>query len=218
MGFWVPAETGSQTQPLQVTVEIQPQRCVSMTDSQSRLFNQIRREVDEHLNLQGLAGVGKSIFVGFLLELLSRNKVLVLAQTTQQVQVLIDRLGQNFTGMSFGQLASKLLFTPPSLYRAPERQRRQLGYQVSDQQVADWLEFREVAGLSPAYVARLCTRAVQSFCYSGQSYITERNFEVGQVLAPADFAVLLEYANLLWRRPLSRVSGMCACLSASITC
>lgn len=185
--------------PLQVTVEIQPQRCVSMTDSQSRLFNQIRREVNEHLNLQGLAGVGKSIYVGFLLELLSRNKVLVLAQTTQQVQVLIDRLGQNFTGMSFGQLASKLLFTPPSLYRAPERQRWQLGYQVSDQQVADWLEFREVAGLSPAYVARLCTRAVRSFCYSGQSYITERNFEVGQVLAPADFAVLLEYANLLWR-------------------
>ena len=101
--------------------------------------------------------------------------------------------------MTFGPLANRLLFTLHHL-SAPERQRWQPGYQVSDEQIAAWLEFREVAEFSPVYVARLCRRAVQSFCYSGQSYISEQNFrDVDRVLPPADFAVLLEYANLFWR-------------------
>ena len=79
--------------PLKATVEIQPERFVLMTDPQSRMFNIVDSQWDEHLHLQGLAGVGKTVYIGFLLELLSRNKVLVLAQTRQQLQVL-DQLGK----------------------------------------------------------------------------------------------------------------------------
>lgn len=193
-------EHTARLNPLKMNVEIHPERFVRLTDSQFRAFNLLRSELDDHLHLQGYAGVGKTVFIGILLESLSPDRVLVLAQTSQQLQVLTDRIGKGFTGMTFGQLASRLLFTPPTVYRRPERQRYQATYQVSDKQVATWLEFREVAGFSPAYVAELCRRTVQSFCYSGLSYISEQNIPtVNRVLTPADYAVLLEYANLFWQ-------------------
>lgn len=193
-------EHAARLNPIKITVKIQPERFVRLTDSQFRMFNLLRSEIDDHLHLQGFAGVGKTAFVGILVESLSQHRVLVLAQTTQQLQVLTGRIGKGFTGMTFGQLASRLLFTPPTAYRRPERQRYQPGYQVSDAQIATWLQFREVAGFSPTHVAGLCRRAVQSFCYSDLPCISEQNIPTtNRMLLPADYAVLLEYANLFWR-------------------
>ena len=191
----------AQLNPLSESIETDSGRTIFLTTPQFRIFKILRSELNEHLHLQGLAGVGKTSMISTLLEYLNPGETLLLAHTSQQLQALTARLGsKKFVGMTFGQLASQLLFTPPTVYRKPERQRYQSTYQMADTDVANVLGFKPIGSFTPARVADICRRTVQSFCYSSAREISADNVPiVDGSLSAVDLAALVGYSNLLWQ-------------------
>ena len=194
-------EHAAQLNPLKEAIATESGETFFLTTPQFRIFKTLRSELDEHLNLQGLAGVGKTSMISTLLEYLKPEETLLLAHTSQQLKALTARLGsKKFVGMTFGQLASQLLFTPPTVYRRPDRQRYQPTYQMADVDVAKVLSFQTVGSLSTKRVADICRRTVQSFCYSSSREISADNIPlVDGSLSDVDRAVLLGYSNLMWQ-------------------
>jgi hypothetical protein len=194
-------EHAAELNPLKEAVATESGETIFLTTPQFRIFKTLRSELDEHLNLQGLAGVGKTSMISTLLEYLKPEETLLLAHTSQQLTALTARLGsKNFVGMTFGQLASQLLFTSPTIYRRPERQRYQPTYQMADVDVANILNFQPVGGFSTKRVADICRRTVQSFCYSSSKEISADNIPVVEgSLSEVDRAALLGYSNLMWQ-------------------
>lgn len=194
-------EHAAQLNPLKEAIATETGETFFLTTPQFRIFKTLRSELDEHLNLQGLAGVGKTSMISTLLEYLKPEETLLLAHTSQQLKALTARLGsKKFVGMTFGQLASQLLFTPPTVYRRPDRQRYQPTYQMADADVAKVLSLQTVGSLSTKRVADICRRTVQSFCYSSSREISADNIPlVDGSLSDADRAALLGYSNLMWQ-------------------
>lgn len=194
-------EHAAQLNPLKETVTTALGETIFLTTPQFRTFNMLRSELEEHLHLQGLAGVGKTSMISIMLEYLRPERTLLLAHTPQQLQALTDRLGsKKFVGMTFGQLASQLLFTPPSPYLRPHRQRYQSTYQMSDADTAKVLGLQPIGSFPPKRVADYCRRIVQSFCYSSNREISADNIPlVDKNLSDADRAALLGYSNLMWQ-------------------
>ena len=194
-------EHAEKLNPLKEAITTASGDTICLTTPQYRIFKTLRSELDEHLHLQGLAGVGKTSMISTLLEYLNPEQTLLLAQTRQQLDALTARLGsKKFVGKTFGGLASELLFTSPSFYRKPDLQRTQLSYQMSDAAVARALNLQPVGSLSPQRVAHICDRTVKSFCYSRNSVIAVDNLPpINEILNDADRAILLGYANLIWQ-------------------
>ena len=191
----------AQLNPLKESIATASGETIFLTTPQFRIFKTLRNELDEHINLQGLAGVGKTSMISSLFEYLKPEQTLLLAHTAQQLKALTDRLGsKNFVGMTFGQLASQLLFTPPTIYRRPDRQRYQPTYQMADFDVAKVLNFQPVGTFSSKRVADICRRTVQSFCYSNSRDISVDNIpRVDGSLSDVDRAALLGYSNFMWQ-------------------
>ncbi|OHC26352.1 MAG: hypothetical protein A2Y50_07090 [Pseudomonadales bacterium RIFCSPLOWO2_12_59_9] len=194
-------EHAAQLNPLKEAIATASGETIFLSTPQFRIFKTLRSELDEHLHLQGLAGVGKTSMISTLLEYLKPEETLLLASTSQQLHALTARLGsKKFVGMTFGQLASQLLFTPPTVYSRPDRQRYQPTYQMADADVAKILSFQPVGSFSITRVADICRRIVQSFCYSSNREISADNIPlVDGGLSGADRAALLGYSNLMWQ-------------------
>ncbi len=194
-------EHAAQLNPLKEAISTDSGETIFLTTPQFRIFKSLLSELDEHLNLQGLAGVGKTSMISTLLEYLKPEETLLLAHTPQQLTALTSRLGsKKFVGMTFGQLASQLLFTPPTVYRRPDRQRYQPTYQMADVDVGKVLSFQPVGSFSTKRVADICRRTVQSFCYSSGREISADNIPlVDENLTDVDRAALLGYSNLMWQ-------------------
>lgn len=187
--------------PLKESITTESGETLFLTTPQFRLFKTLRSELDEHLHLQGLAGVGKTSMISTLLEYLKPEQTLLLAYTSPQLHALTARLGnKKFVGMTFGMLASDLLFTPPTIYRKPDRQRSQQTYQMADADVAKVLSLQPVAGFSASRVADICRRTVQSFCSSSYKEISTENLPLlDKILSDVERAALLFYSNLMWQ-------------------
>ncbi len=194
-------EHAENLNPLKHEAHSSTAQTIVLTNAQYRIFTTIRNELDEHLHLQGLAGVGKTSMISTLMEFLKPEKTLLLAHTAQQLAALTTRLGtKKFVGMTFGQLASTLLFTPPSTYRRPERQRYQPTYQMSDAETGKVLGFQPVGGLTIQRVANICRVTVQSYCYSKNATISSDNLPLlDDALDDIDIAVLLTYSKVMWQ-------------------
>jgi hypothetical protein len=194
-------EHAARLNPLKEAIATDSGETIFLTTPQFRIFKTLRSELDEHLNIQGLAGVGKTSMISTLLEFLKPEQTLLLAYTPQQLMALTDRLGsKKFVGMTFGQFASQMLFTPPTVYRRPDRQRYQSTYQMPDLQVGKVLNFQPVGNFSTKRVAEICRRTVQSFCYSSNEEISTDNIPlVDERLSDVDRAALLGYSNLMWQ-------------------
>lgn len=187
--------------PLLQTVQTGYGKGFQLTDQQFRIYNTLRDQIDEHLHLEGRAGVGKTALICWLLELLDHQQTLLLTYTRQQLNALTSRIkGAKFHAMTFVELASDLLFTSPSVYRKPDRQRTAQTYQVSDADIARMLGLLPVGDLSPERVASIAQRTVQSFCSSGSDSITAENLpHIDTPLSKADTAGLVGYAHLIWQ-------------------
>src|SRR5690606_34064854 len=63
-------EHAAKLNPLKEAISTASGETIFLTGTQFRIFNTLRSELDEHLNLQGLAGVGKTSMISTLLEYL----------------------------------------------------------------------------------------------------------------------------------------------------
>lgn len=175
-----------------------------LSHQQARLYRVFLAEPDESMHVQGLAGVGKTHLIRAMVETLPHGSTLLLAFTQAQLGALQRRLGGlQVQGMTFEDMAGQLLSRDQTQPWRRSGPRRQLTWQVTDQQVVEQLGIQSVAGHAPEQVVRWCRNAVRVFCDSTALSIGPEHFaRECRSFARADQAAMLGYACMVWREIL----------------
>ena len=178
-----------------------------MFSDQHRIFRQIEKGMsDEHFQIQGYAGTGKTHMLSAISEVLvSRNKasngnVLALANSTTQLKAMGNVLHPSIVTMTFGQLASYLIPTDvnnPNITRLKQYVREHTPNPVAA--VAKELGLRQIREYSPNRVSSMLFQIVARFCWSGHDKIIKPLIPkwVGS-LGEEDTEYVLAHAELLW--------------------
>lgn len=185
---------------------VQPNgKVISLSAPQARALTGIKREVDESLFCQALAGTGKTFLVLQMIEQLRQYSPLVLAYTKAQLTALLHRAGAHgVRGMTFGELADHVLSGHGHLRNVLNGPHTHPRYRVDLGGIGKLLGFRSVGTLDIKEVAALCNRMVISYCASSDSQITEALVPPSAVaLGPAEKSVIAAYARSMWNEIIS---------------
>lgn len=178
----------------------------AMFSNQLRIFNQIEKSVsDEHVQVQGYAGSGKTYMLSTVAEILDSKKrngrtVLVLARTTTQLRALDKKLPSGIKTMTYGQLVSHIIPTEihnPNICRMKEIRRDYSAFPFAP--IARELNLRMVQSFHPTTVARVLFQMVANFCDCRNEHISSKHIPKRiEKLSNDDVGYLVANANLLW--------------------
>ena len=177
-----------------------------MFSNQHRIFRQIERSLsDEHIDVQGYAGTGKTHMLSAISEILvSRNKynaktILVLTNSTVQLQALRAVVHPSVQTMTFGQFAS-LIISKDFSQNNVQLTRKPLDNEANPiNAIAAEFNLRSVSTYTPNRVSSIIFQMVARFCWSRNTEITEDfipKWIVG--IESEDKSYLISHAALLW--------------------
>jgi hypothetical protein len=176
---------------------------LALSDGQGRVFDEFRGNPDESFHVQGYAGTGKTFLINGFLEFINPKTTLLLAQTRVQADALTLRTADSgLTAQLFASLADRLLNRDLTSqgWRIKERNRTSSTWQVTDEQIAQWLGLQAIGVFRPREVASLCRRAVSSFCRTVDRELSARHLPVAaRHLNDLDTQVAVQYSRLLWQ-------------------
>jgi len=170
-----------------------------LSPAQDRLVRTFRANLDEHLHVQGYAGVGKSHLLGALMECLQPGRTLALARTEGKLEALRRRLGGagKLPGLSFQAFAQAVLSGPrgasaarlgPSPARLP-----------SKPAVCEELSIFGFRGYGSVQALDICLAVLARYCDSWERTLTREHLPVfQQPLSTVEAQVLLEHASRVW--------------------
>ncbi|AXA52902.1 hypothetical protein ACNT2N_24015 [Pseudomonas thivervalensis] len=166
-----------------------------LSGAQDHLVRTFRANLDEHLHVQGYAGIGKSHLMGALVECLQPKTTLVLAHTEEKLATLRKRMKNNSsepTCSTFRKFASVLLqrriVHPVNEGRGP-----------SKQMLAQQLNIVGLGSHDIQATMDICLRMVELYCRSRDYTLSTKHMPaLHKLLSKADAMVLLEYSSRLW--------------------
>lgn len=175
----------------------------TLSPEQGRVYSEAEAAPDEHLHVQGYAGIGKSFLVTSLLGMLAGKGAVIalVAERKTQLEALLARTGvmQGVVPMTFGQLMDEV--TPPDLTHPSYRHmRRSSSAVLPDESLVRHLGIYASSTLSALSVARIVRGTVSAFCRSDAA-------EIGSVHIPRSAPQLdavtqqmvLHHATELWK-------------------
>jgi len=135
-----------------------------LQDDQDRALRIIESEKGEHMNIEGLAGSGKTFLTSALGEILSPKTTILVAATPFQLKALQDRL-PGFPGSTFAALVRD------AYARAHGISSHQLGLRYASRFNRSWDEisfemgFPQIKNQAPHRVAYFAADLVRKFCH-----------------------------------------------------
>jgi hypothetical protein len=177
----------------------------TLTPEQAQVYCEAEAHSDEHLHVQGYAGIGKSMLVTSLLGMLvAKGAVIALvAERKGQLAALLARTGQveGVRAMTFEGLMDEVIpadLTDPSYRRM--RRRDSSHAMLADETLARHLGVHASGGVSPAGIVRIVRSTVSAFCRSGAAEIgVEHIPRSAPVLDPSTRLLVLHHATELWK-------------------
>jgi hypothetical protein len=167
-----------------------------LSPAQDKLVRTFRANLDEHLHVQGYAGIGKSHLLGTLMECLRPEATLLLAHTPGKLEALRKRMGSvrdRTAGWIFRDFAQFLLYGPRA---------RTASTQVavpSKQELLQELNILGVQGYDAEATLKICFKVLRRYCESRDGTLSSRHFpHFNQPLSELDARVLLQYSSRLW--------------------
>jgi hypothetical protein len=169
-----------------------------LSSAQDKVLRTFYANRDEHLHIQGYAGIGKSHLIGSMLQFLEVRKTLVLAKTTSKLNELKQRSKLSFfNGLTFEVFSRKLL--GEARFNKGLIDNRASAAHVSNTLIAERLLIGPLRGFSPADVVSLCMRVLDAYCESADYRISEKHIPFFMVpLSAVEANVLIEYSNRIW--------------------
>lgn len=193
--------------PFTHSIETEKGGARALTDPQYRIALKIVGEIDEDLDLQGYAGVGKTHLIEVFLTILEDQGLspLLLSFTKQQLHALKTRLGRTHaTGMTFGELATEMLVESRLFNRSDLYERSASTYQISNRDLADGLGLHDVGKLERATVADIARRTVSSYCMSMDECIDEHHLpKMADRLTARERGELVAASMNLWKATIT---------------
>ncbi|EIK95041.1 hypothetical protein PMM47T1_18850 [Pseudomonas sp. M47T1] len=167
-----------------------------LSAAQDKLLRTFRANLDEHLHVQGYAGIGKSHLVGALIECLRPGQTLMLARTPAKLATLRARMGSERdkkSGSTFEAFAQLLLHGPG---HQPARGTARV---ASKQAIAQELNILGFRNHDAQAALDVCLNVLERYCHSRDHTLSAKHLpHFKQALAPVDARVLLEYASRVW--------------------
>lgn len=195
-------QLSKEVNPFTEQFHTQDGEAFTLTTQQARTFRVFQTELDESMDVQALAGTGKTFMIERMVDSLSRYRPLLLAYTQVQLQALMSRIGADrVVGMTFGQLATECLERDQTKPHRRGGKRAWSTHQVAPSVVADRLGFGPVGGIAPWQVAQTCNRMVMRFCFGKDTEIDARHIPaMDTILSEIDKIALVQYAQLFWQQ------------------
>jgi hypothetical protein len=166
-----------------------------LSGAQDHLVRTFRANLDEHLHVQGYAGIGKSHLMGALVECLPPETTLVLAHTEEKLATLRKRMknrSRELTCSTFRKFALVLLHRRIAL---PAN----AGVGPSKQMLAQQLSIIGLGSLDALATMDICLRMLELYCRSRDYTLSAKHTpDLHKPLSRADSMVLLEYSSRLW--------------------
>lgn len=167
-----------------------------LSPAQDKLIRTFRANLDEHLHVQGYAGIGKSHLLGALRECLSPGGTLVLAHTEGKLEALRKRLGgahAKETGFTFKQFAQSLLpVYRPQLASTPARIPSKLA-------LTQELNILGLSSHDAPATLNICLMVIERYCRSKDGTLSAKHLpEFQHPLPDLDARVLMQYSSRLW--------------------
>lgn len=176
----------------------------TLTSQQARTFRVFQTEPDESMDVQALAGTGKTFMIERMVDSLSRYRPLLLAYTQVQLQALMSRIGaERVVGMTFGQLATECLERDQTKPYRRGGKRAWSTYQMTPSVVAERLALGPVGTMAPWQVAQTCNRMVMRFCFGKDPEIDKRHIPALDTnFSDLDKLALVQYAQRFWQQTI----------------
>lgn len=166
-----------------------------LTPAQDKLIRVFRANFDEHLHIQGYAGIGKSHLIGALSEYLDPRCTLVLAHTKGKLEALRNRMGGAHAkaGSTFLDFAQSLLPKHrPQVGSTSTRSPSKLAL-LQELNILGLSKHDELATLN------ICLKVIERYCKSRDASISSKHLPNFQSPLPdLDARVLLQYSSRLW--------------------
>ncbi|MCK7546034.1 hypothetical protein MLC59_17895 [Marinobacter bryozoorum] len=135
-----------------------------LQDDQDRALQIIESEKDEHMNIEGLAGSGKTFLTSALGEILSPKTTLLVATTPFQLKALEERL-PGFAGSTFAALVRNAYANAHGVSPHKLGQRYSPKFNRRWSEISAHMGFPEIKNQTPERVAQLAADLVRKFCY-----------------------------------------------------
>lgn len=167
-----------------------------LTPAQDKLIRTFRANLDEHLHIQGYAGIGKSHLLGALRECLRAENTLVLAHTEGKLEALRKRMGGTHakeTGFTFKQFAQSLQpgYRPQS-GSIPAKMSSKLA-------LSQELNILSLSGYDELATLNICLKVIERYCQTRDVSLSTKHLPKFQhPLSNLDARVLLQYSSRLW--------------------
>lgn len=166
-----------------------------LSGAQDHLVRTFRANLDEHLHVQGYAGIGKSHLMGALVECLRPETTLVLARTEEKLATLRKRMENNsreLTCSTFRKFALVLLhrrIADPA----------NVGVGPSKEMLAQQLNIIGAGSHDTLATMDICLKMLELYCRSRDYTLSTKHMpDLHKPLSKADSMVLLEYSSRLW--------------------
>lgn len=189
-----------------VTITLPESEDQELFSSQHQIFRQIERSLsDEHVQIQGYAGTGKTHMLSAVSEiLLSRQErgktIIALTNSSAQLQALKKALHSDIRTMTFGQLASLIISKNVSGQTNNHLSRSVREHAPNPiSELAQELKLNSIGPYSANRVSSILFQMVARYCWSREKSIT-REFLPKWVgtLSDEDAGYLVANAQLLW--------------------
>ncbi|TMU66284.1 hypothetical protein FGA82_31220 [Pseudomonas fluorescens] len=179
-------------------LETPKKRELWLSNSQNMIIRTFQANLNEHLHVQGYAGIGKSFLITSLLNYLDQNKTLILAKNTEKTEEIRKRSKIKTSKLlTFESLAITLL--SKVIDRAILRRAHEIK-PIQNLEIAAKLSLTSVQSLEISQVVSICLTTINNYCTSKDYTIREAHLPTLPArFSTTDRSVILEFSSRIWQ-------------------
>lgn len=184
-----------------------------LTPEQSRIYQEVKAQTDDHMHVQGYAGTGKSYLIRHFITMLDRTGVrfLILAERQKQIEALVSGINQmeHVFAKTFASLIYEII---PQDLTAHSNQNmlksKQPREALKDQDIIEYFNITASDKFRLHNIVKAIRSTLYGFCHSGDGsiQISHISKEYASRFDEVTKQVVVHYATELWKETLNPTS------------
>lgn len=169
-----------------------------LSTAQNMIVRTVQANTNEHLHIQGYAGVGKSFLISSLLNFFDLNKTIILVKNKDKLLEIKKRSHlKKFKIFTFEELALRLL--SKQIDRSILNSTLQTKA-INNAEISKALNISSVKKLNQNQVVSICIETIKSYCLSHDYALNDTHLPpLDNYLSSIDKTILLEYSIRIWQ-------------------
>lgn len=168
-----------------------------VTSEQGRILDGIFANIDEHMDIQGLAGTGKTYLIAKLLEVVPATSTLILTMNAEQKRVIEARFPKGVNVQTVGEICFQLIRQNLFTQKQFSSDRTRQSYFLPPKVVIEKLGLQDRPNFSVFDQIKVIQRTANNFCFSPKMTVQTLHIPYRQQYSEAYQQVIVGYARRL---------------------